>query len=185
MSLKRNVKHHFSCTRGIKMKSFIIHCAGVEVGKWAFPHSGEDSTPQNSLKNEFLEPQGFMRSRGGSWALASVNFRRLPLFRKSHQMLDVRVLPVANAHCKPERDEKGNRWLESRVRPGSMDKFPGTRSRIQRFISGQIMQLEAIIISEVRKRKINTMWYHLNLESKLWHKWTYLWNRNICRQRSV
>ena len=21
------------------------------------------------------------------------------------------------------------------------------------------------------------MWYHLNVESKIWHKWTYLWNR--------
>ena len=37
-----------------------------------------------------------------------------------------------------------------------MGKFPGTRSRIQRFISGQIMQLEVIIISEVRTRKINS-----------------------------
>lgn len=80
------------------------------VWKVGNEHSGGDSTPQNSLfKNEFLEPQGFMRCREGSWALASVNFRRLPLFRESHQMLDVRVLPVANAHCKPERDGKGNR----------------------------------------------------------------------------
>ena len=29
-----------------------------------------------------------------------------------------------------------------------------------------------------RKRKTNTIWYHLNVESKIWHKWTYLWNRN-------
>ena len=24
----------------------------------------------------------------------------------------------------------------------------------------------------------NTMWYHLYVECKIWHKWTYLWNRN-------
>ena len=43
------------------------------------------------------------------------------------------------------------------------------------------MQLEIIILSEVRKRKTNTIWYHLHVESKLWHKWTYLWNRNRIR----
>ena len=30
----------------------------------------------------------------------------------------------------------------------------------------------------VRKRKINTIWYHLYTESKIWQKWIYLWNRN-------
>ena len=28
------------------------------------------------------------------------------------------------------------------------------------------------------KRKTNTIWYHLYVESKIWHKWAYLWNRN-------
>ena len=40
------------------------------------------------------------------------------------------------------------------------------------------MQLEILILNEIRKRKINTIWYHLYVESKIWHKWTYLWNRN-------
>ena len=31
---------------------------------------------------------------------------------------------------------------------------------------------------EVRKRKTNTIWHHLCVESKIWHKWNYLWNRN-------
>ena len=39
------------------------------------------------------------------------------------------------------------------------------------------MQLEIITLNEVRKRKTNTIWYHLYVESKIWHKWTYLWNR--------
>ena len=33
-------------------------------------------------------------------------------------------------------------------------------------------------MTEVRKRKTNTIWYHLHAESKIWHKRTYLWNRN-------
>ena len=30
----------------------------------------------------------------------------------------------------------------------------------------------------VRKRKPYTIWHHLHVESKTWHKWTYLWNGN-------
>ena len=41
------------------------------------------------------------------------------------------------------------------------------------------MDLEIIIQSKVSQRKTNTIWYHLYLESKIWHKWTYVWNRNI------
>ena len=40
------------------------------------------------------------------------------------------------------------------------------------------MQPEIIILSEVKKRKTNIIWFHLYVESKIWHKWTYLWNRN-------
>ena len=40
------------------------------------------------------------------------------------------------------------------------------------------IQLEIIILSEVRKRKKNTLWYRLYMESKMWHKRTYLQNRN-------
>ena len=41
------------------------------------------------------------------------------------------------------------------------------------------MDLEIIILGEVSqtKRKTNTIGYHLHVESKIWHKWTYLWNR--------
>ena len=34
------------------------------------------------------------------------------------------------------------------------------------------------IIREVSQRKTDTVWYHLQVESKIWHKWTDLWNRN-------
>ena len=40
------------------------------------------------------------------------------------------------------------------------------------------VQLEIVMLSEVRKRKTNTIWYHLYVESKIWHKWSYLWNGN-------
>ena len=32
------------------------------------------------------------------------------------------------------------------------------------------MELETFILSEVRKRKSNTTYYHLYVESKIWHK---------------
>ena len=40
------------------------------------------------------------------------------------------------------------------------------------------MQLEILILSEMRKRKTKIIWYHLYVESKIWHKWTYPQNRN-------
>ena len=40
------------------------------------------------------------------------------------------------------------------------------------------MDLENIILSEVSQTKTNTICYHLYVESKIRHKWTYLWNRN-------
>ena len=35
------------------------------------------------------------------------------------------------------------------------------------------MELETLILSEVRKRKTNTIWYHLYLESNIRHKWIF------------
>ena len=40
------------------------------------------------------------------------------------------------------------------------------------------MDLENIVISEISQTKADTVWYHLYVESKIWHKWNYLWNRN-------
>ena len=40
------------------------------------------------------------------------------------------------------------------------------------------MGLEIIILVEVnQKRKTNTIWYHLYVESKTWYKLTYVWNK--------
>ena len=39
------------------------------------------------------------------------------------------------------------------------------------------MGLEIIILSEISKKE-KDKWYHLYVESEIWPKWTYLWNRN-------
>ena len=39
------------------------------------------------------------------------------------------------------------------------------------------MDLEIIILSEVSQKDKYYM-CHLYVESKIWHKWTYLWNKN-------
>ena len=37
------------------------------------------------------------------------------------------------------------------------------------------MDLESILLNEVsQKGETNTIWYHLYVESKIWHKWIYL-----------
>ena len=40
------------------------------------------------------------------------------------------------------------------------------------------MDLDIIVLREVSQIKKNTIWYHLYAESIIWHKLTYLWNRN-------
>ena len=47
------------------------------------------------------------------------------------------------------------------------------------------MPLEVIILSEVSLREKNTTWYHLYVESKIWHKWTSLWSRHRLRHREL
>ena len=47
------------------------------------------------------------------------------------------------------------------------------------------VDLEIIIgREEVRQGKTNTAWQHVHVESKLWRKWTHLWNRNRLRDRA-
>ena len=38
------------------------------------------------------------------------------------------------------------------------------------------MELEMITLNEIRKKKANTIWYHLHVEYKISHKW-YLGNK--------
>ena len=40
------------------------------------------------------------------------------------------------------------------------------------------MDLEITILTEVSQEKTTTIWYHLHVESEIWHEWTYLWKRN-------
>ena len=45
-------------------------------------------------------------------------------------------------------------------------------------ICSNMNDLKRIVLSQVSQKKTNTTWYHLYVESKIWHKWTYLWNSN-------
>ena len=40
------------------------------------------------------------------------------------------------------------------------------------------LDLEIILLTEIRKIKTNIIWSHLYVESNIWHKQTYLQNRN-------
>ena len=42
---------------------------------------------------------------------------------------------------------------------------------------------EIIILSKVRQRKTNTVWYHLCCGIQKWYKWTYFQNKNTHRLR--
>ena len=40
------------------------------------------------------------------------------------------------------------------------------------------LDVEIIVLNKKKIRKRNTIRYHIHVESKISHKWTYLWNRN-------
>ena len=40
------------------------------------------------------------------------------------------------------------------------------------------MQLENILLSEISRRKTNTVWYHLYVESQKEHKWIYIYAKS-------
>ena len=46
------------------------------------------------------------------------------------------------------------------------------------------MDLEIVILNEVSQTKTNIIWYHLYVEPKKWHKWTYLQNRSRLTERT-
>ena len=39
------------------------------------------------------------------------------------------------------------------------------------------MDLQIMILSKISQKKTNTIWYHLYVQPKIWHSWTYLRNR--------
>ena len=72
-----------------------------------------------------------------------------------------------------------NRWMhkEDVAHIYSRILLSHKRNKVELFVVRWVL-LEMIILSEVRKRKTNTRGYHLYVESKIRHKWTYLRNRN-------
>lgn len=100
---------------------------------------------------------------GGKWLLASVNFGGLPFCRQSHKMLDVRVMPVANAYCKPERDGKEGRWAEpSRFRPRFHGQVPRNQIKDQRkMISLERSTKAHLVLCYKFKQTHPPTWYSL------------------------
>ena len=58
-------------------------------------------------------------------------------------------------------------------------EYYSTLKRMKVSFGATWTQLGIIILSEVgQERQTNTIWYHLHVESKVWHKWIYLQNKN-------
>ena len=68
-------------------------------------------------------------------------------------------------------------WIKKMWYIYTVEYYSAIKNEIMPFAAIWV-QLEIIILSEVRKRKTNIIWYHLHVESKIWHKWTYSRNRN-------
>ena len=95
---------------------------------------------------------------------------------KRHMHPDVHRSPIHNSQDKPKcpltEESTKKTWHRDTVEYYSAIK----KNKIMPF-AAKWMQLEIIIPSEVRKRKTNTIRYHLYVECKILHKRTYLQNR--------
>ena len=69
-------------------------------------------------------------------------------------------------------------WIRKMWYRYTREYYSGIKKNKTMLFAATWMELETLILSEVRKRKTNTTWYHLYMESKIWNKWIYLQNRN-------
>ena len=71
-------------------------------------------------------------------------------------------------------------WIKNMWYIYMMEYYSAIKNNKIMLFAATWMQLENLLLSEwsKRKRKTNTTLYHLYVESKIWHKQTYLQNRN-------
>ena len=74
----------------------------------------------------------------------------------------------------PSTDE----WIKKMWYTYTTEYYSTTKKKEIMPFAATWMDLEIITLNEVSQRKTNTKWYHLYVESKIWHKWTYLWSGN-------
>jgi len=59
----------------------------------------------------------------------------------------------------------------------TMDYYAIIKKNKIRSFAATYIQLQIIILSEIKSEKHKLYGFHLYVESKLWHKWTYIQNR--------
>ena len=71
-------------------------------------------------------------------------------------------------------------FLVGSISPGWASRHSGHCHELpwSHWLESDHVQLEIIIVSKGSQKKANTIWYHLYVESKIWHIWTCLQNRN-------
>ena len=84
--------------------------------------------------------------------------------------------------CKQPKCPSADEWIKMRcmythTHTHTMEYYSASTKNEMPFVATWI-ELQILILSEIRQRKPNTIWYHLYVESKICHKWTYRRNRN-------
>ena len=92
------------------------------------------------------------------------------------------LLTIAKTRKQPKCPSTGE-WVTKRWYIYTVEFCSAIKKNETQF-AATWMDLGIMILNEVRKGKTNTMWYHLYMESKIWHKWTCEWNKHRLTERT-
>ena len=73
-----------------------------------------------------------------------------------------------------------HRHMRTHTHTCMMKYYSAIKNNVIMSFTATWMGLEIIILSEVSQKEKDTytIWYHLHVESKIWYKWTCLWDEN-------
>ena len=130
------------------------------------------------VRGEGAKTVPFTKIMGWEGAEGSDAFKSLQIHKDTGTPMLTAALFTIDKTWKQPKCPSPEEWIKKMWCIYTMEYYSAMKMNEMMLFAATWMQLESIILSEVGERKTNISWYHLYVESKIGHNWTYLWNRN-------